>query len=82
MLGFLSCISMKYGIIKKGKIMKILFNILVVLSLFLLLGAALGRFVGRPQIMIGLRVANLILVANTTLLLAIIVKLFEKNKLS
>lgn len=59
--------------------MKILFNILVAGGLLLLVGGVVGKFVGRPQILVGLKVMNFVLLANTAILLAILVKLFEKN---
>jgi len=81
MLGFfIACILIKYDIIEKGgNIMKILFNILVVVGLFLLISAVLGRFMGNRGVVVGLRLINIVLLANTTLLLAIVVKLFEKK---
>ena len=59
--------------------MRILFNVLVVVGLFLLVSAALGRFVGNRGVVVGLRVINVVLIANTTILLAILVKLSERK---
>jgi len=59
--------------------MKILFRVLVIVGLFLLASAAFGRFMGNRGVVVGLKLINAILLANTALLLAIIVKTFEKK---
>ena len=59
--------------------MRILFNVLVVAGGLLLLGAVAGRFMGHPNVVVGLKVMNVVLLANTVLLLAIIIKLSEKK---
>ena len=59
--------------------MKALSVILGIVGILMLLVAVLGRFKGDPGIVVGVQVTNIILVANTMLLLAVLVKLFEKK---
>jgi hypothetical protein len=54
---------------------KILTNTLAVLGLIVLLVAIGGRLIGNPSLVYGLRVINVIIVANTLLLLAVLNKL-------
>jgi hypothetical protein len=52
---------------------------LIVVGLLLLFVALVGRFSGNPGLVKGLRIMNVIICANTMLLLAILVKLLEKK---
>lgn len=80
MSGFLSCILIRYGYNESGgETMKMLCRILLAVGLFLLVSAACGRFIGNRGVVVGLRLINAVLLANTALLLAVIIKLFEKK---
>lgn len=59
--------------------MKNVLYVLLGLGILLLLVAVVGRFVGNPGLVKGFKVVNVILVANTMFLLAILAKLFEKK---
>jgi len=59
--------------------MKALSAILSIVGILILLVAVFGRFKGDPGMVVGVQVMNMILVANTVLLLAVLVKLFEKK---
>ncbi len=59
--------------------MKAAANILMVLGLLLLLFAAVGRFMGQPGFVLGIKVISVITVANTLFMLAILSKLSEKK---
>jgi|GEM_PF-6414716 len=54
--------------------MKGLANILVLVGVLLLIAAVVGRVVGNPRLLIGLKVMNVVLVANTCLVLALVLK--------
>jgi hypothetical protein len=53
--------------------------ILVSAGVLLLILAIGGKFVGKPGIVLGFKVMNIILLANTVLLLALVAKTFEKK---
>ncbi|MCX5706884.1 MAG: hypothetical protein NTW13_04415 [Candidatus Omnitrophica bacterium] len=59
--------------------MKALFTILITIGFLFLAAAILGRFFCQPRILWGVRVISAIVLANTSFLLAIIVKLSEKK---
>lgn len=59
--------------------MKVIGNILVIVGILALIGAVGGHFIGRPQIVMGFKVMNIILIANSVLLIAILLKLSEKK---
>jgi len=59
---------------KKEDMMKGLANILVLVGVLLLIAAVVGRVVGNPRLLIGLKVMNVVLVANTCLVLALVLK--------
>ena len=59
--------------------MKALSVILVIIGLLLVVGAVLGKLIGDPITFVGRNVINILIFANTALLLAIVVKLFEKK---
>lgn len=55
-------------------------NLLVALGLVVLVVAAISRFIiGQPFLLLGVRALSLIAIANTTFLLALILKLSEKK---
>ena len=58
--------------------MKGLSNTLLVIGVLICALAAIGRFYGNPGLVMGFRTMNLLLLANTLFLLAIIVKDFKK----
>jgi len=61
------------------KIVKIAANVLMVVGLLLIVASGVGRFVGKPELFMGVRVLTLMSLANTALLLAILAKLHEKK---
>lgn len=60
--------------------MKVVSIILVIVGVLILVGAAIGRFTGDQGLIVGFKVMNVVIVANTVLLSAVLVKLFEKKK--
>jgi len=59
--------------------MKKLVNLLVVIGILLLVLAMGGKFIGKPGIVMGFKVMNIIVLANSALLLALIAKTAEKK---
>lgn len=59
--------------------MKAVANILMVAGLLLLLFALVGRFLGHPGFILGIKVISVIIVANTLLMLAVLAKVSEKK---
>lgn len=59
--------------------MKKIANILVIIGIALLVLAIGGKFIGKPGIVMGYKVMNIIVLANSALLLALIAKISEKK---
>ena len=59
--------------------MKKIGNLLVALGVLLLVLAIGGKFVGKPGVVIGFKVMNIIMLANTALLFAVLVKVSGKK---
>jgi hypothetical protein len=59
--------------------MKNLANVFTIVGLILLVGAGVGRLVGKPHVFMGVQIISVILLANTALLFAVLAKLSEKK---
>lgn len=59
--------------------MKAAAKILTILGLLTIVLAVLGRFLGQPGFVLGIRIISVITIANTLFILAILTKLSEKK---
>ncbi|MDD2689916.1 MAG: hypothetical protein PHT41_07195 [Candidatus Omnitrophica bacterium] len=59
--------------------MKVVAKILTILGLLTLVFALLGRFLGQPGFVLGIRIISVITIANTLFMMAILIKLSEKK---
>jgi hypothetical protein len=66
-------------IIPKGDKMKVLEKIFLTLGICLVCVAVINKFFVRPHLILGVKLMSLILLANVCLLLAILIKLYEKK---
>lgn len=59
--------------------MRIIANTLILLGVLLLIISGVGKLLGRPHLVLGLRLISMITLANTAFLIAILIKLTEKK---